>query len=91
LGPTAFGPGRHEIEEGLKMEPTPEIPIKPMLNTPSDAEIAGNHWPQKVLSRLHASRVTANKIPMLFNMTDENGRVEREVIKPRYTLEQRNS
>jgi hypothetical protein len=52
--------------------------IKPMLNTPCEAEIVAEKWLQKVLSRLDASRAAATKVPMLFNMPDEE-----TVILPR--------
>jgi hypothetical protein len=64
---------------------------RPMLNTPTENDAVGQAWLQEILSRLRESRIAATKIPMLFNMTDENGRVGREAIKLRYTRIQRNS
>jgi hypothetical protein len=34
----------------------PEISIKPMLNTPCEAEITAEKWLQRVLTRLQQSR-----------------------------------
>jgi len=52
--------------------------VRPMLNTPTKDDAVGQAWLQEILSRLRESRVTAQNIPMLFNMTDENERVEQE-------------
>jgi hypothetical protein len=55
----------------MKIDDNPEVPVKPMLNSPSDAETAGNQWLQKVMSLLRGTRTEARKLNHLFNMSDE--------------------
>ena len=50
---------------------------RPMLNSPTQDDAVGQAWLQKVLTRLRKSRIIDKNIPQLFNMTDENERVER--------------